>query len=142
MIAAVTDSRAGRMPKRLGYRINLKPGQVGRRQRLNSDLLNDVPNILSSIAEFAACYAGTEAVVTDTDRIVLDMIGKIIVAFGHSSDEDTNTLFGAQIRNIVCYPNHFSVKTQGDLATTGRQVVRNWILYHFEQLFLRVCGAN
>ena len=61
---------------------------------LNTDQSDDIPNILGCIAEFAARYAGTEAVIADTDGIVLDMISKVIVAFRHRSNKDTYALTG------------------------------------------------
>lgn len=62
---------------------------------LNTDRSDDIPNILGCIAEFSARYAGAEAVIADTDRIVFDMISKVIVAFRHRSNKDTNALIGS-----------------------------------------------
>ena len=54
-------------------------------------LLDDVPGVFAGMAEFAACDAGTEAVITDTDGLVLESVGEVVFAFGHSTDK-TQTL--------------------------------------------------
>ena len=55
--------------------------------------LDDVPNILSGVAELAAGDTGTQAEVADTDRVVLELIRKGVVSLGHGTDKDTDALF-------------------------------------------------
>lgn len=101
-------------------------------------LLDDVPGIFRSIAEFTAGHAGAEAVGTDADGIVFERVCKIILALGHSTDEDTYALFRTEIRHVVPNTDNLGVEAQGDLSTIRGQVVSNRILYHFEQFLLRV----
>lgn len=54
--------------------------------------LEDSPDVLCCVAELAACNAGTEVEVADTDTVVLDGVRKVIIALGHSTDEDGNAL--------------------------------------------------
>lgn len=56
----------------------------------------DIPNLFGSVAELATGNTGTETVVADTDSFVLERIGKVIVALGHGTDENGDTLVGVQ----------------------------------------------
>lgn len=46
------------------------------------------------MAEFTAGHTGTQAVVADTDLVILERVGKIIMTLGHGTDEDADTLIG------------------------------------------------
>ena len=105
-------------------------------------LLDDVPGIFCSVAEFAAGHAGAEAEGTNADGIVFERVGKIILALGHGTDEDTYTLFGTQIRHVIPNTDNLGVEAQGDLATIRGQVVSNRILDHFEQFLLGIHGSD
>ena len=54
---------------------------------------DDVPDVLGGMAKLATCNTGTETVVADTDRFVLELIGKVILAFCHGTYKDTHTFF-------------------------------------------------
>ena len=105
-------------------------------------LLDDVPGIFRSVAEFAAGHAGAEAEGTNADGIVFERVCKIILALGHGTDEDTYTLFGSQIRDVVPNTDNLGVEAQGDLSTIRGQVVSNRILDHFEQFLLGIHGPD
>jgi hypothetical protein len=102
----------------------------------------DIPNLFGSVAELAASHTGTETVVTDTDGLVLERIGKVIVTLGHGTDEDSNALVGLQCLQVVLGADHGCLKTHGDLAAVGRQVVGDRVLNNLQELFLRVGGAD
>lgn len=65
---------------------------IGASEVLRSD---NVPHLLGSMAELAACDTGTQAVVTDGNRVILEGVGKVIVSLGHGTHEDTDALLGA-----------------------------------------------
>lgn len=54
--------------------------------------LHNVPDIFSGVAELAARDAGTKAEVTDADGVIFESVGKVVIAFRHSSDEDAYAL--------------------------------------------------
>lgn len=65
--------------------------------------LDDVPNVLGCVAEFAAGDTGTEGVVADTDGIVLELVRECVVALGHGTDEDTDALLRAKVLDVIPY---------------------------------------
>lgn len=90
------------------------------------------------MAEFAASHAGTETVVADRDRIVLEGIGEVITTFGHSTHEDTDALIGIQVRNVVTDFDHFGIEGESDLPAVWWQMIRDRVLDDFEQFLLRI----
>lgn len=115
--------------------------QVPHRRRTHASL-HDVPDILGRIAELATGYAGAETEVADTDSIVLERVCEVVLTFSHGTDEYTDTLLGSEIRDIVCYPHYVRVMAERDFAAIGWEMVGDWILYHFEELFLRIGRAD
>ncbi len=77
----------------------------------NPDPLDDVPNILRGMTELAARNTGTKTVITYADCVVLEAVGEIILALGHSTDKDADALLGSQVCNIVADPHDLSVET-------------------------------
>lgn len=102
----------------------------------------NVPHFLRRVAELAAGHTGTETVVADTDRVVLERVGKVIVALGHGTDKDGDALLGTQRLDVILGADHGGVETHGHLAAVGGQVVGDRVLDDLEQLLLRVGGAN
>ena len=98
--------------------------------------LDDIPDILNSIAEFSTCYASTQAVIAYADGVVLEAVGEVVVAFGHCTDKNADALFGSDIRYVVFHPNDVGVKTEGDLAAIGRKMISDRILDDFEEFLL------
>lgn len=90
------------------------------------------------MAEFAASNTCGQAVVADGNLVVNVCVSKIVGAFGHRTDEHTDTLRGAQAINVASDGLHFCVKTQCNFAAIWRQVICDWVLDDPEQLFLRV----
>ena len=101
--------------------------------------LDDVPDIFNRITEFATCYTSTQAVVAYTDGIVLEAVGKIVVTFGHCTDEYANALFGPQVRDVVLDPNDICVIAECNLTAIWGQMICDGIFDHFEKLLLRIC---
>jgi hypothetical protein len=62
----------------------------------SAEISKNIPHFLSGMAELAACDTGTQTIVADTDCIILKGVRKIIPAFGHGTDKDTDTLLGAE----------------------------------------------
>lgn len=105
-------------------------------------MLDYIPHVLCSMTKLAASHAGTEIKVADTDRFILVFIRKRVVSLCHCTDKDTNALLRADTLDIVVYTHHVCIKRQCHLSAIRRQVIRDWILDHFEQFFLRILGAN
>lgn len=96
----------------------------------------DIPNLFGSVAKFAAGNAGTKTVVADTDSFVLERVGKIVVALGHGTDENSDTLVGVQRLQVVLSADHGRLETHGHLAAVGGQVVGDRVFNNLEELFL------
>lgn len=96
----------------------------------------DIPNLFGRVAEFAAGHTGTKTVVADTDSFVLEGVGKVIVALGHGTDENGDTLVGVQRLQVVLGADHGRLETHGHLAAVGGQVVGDRVLNNLEELFL------
>lgn len=94
------------------------------------------------MAELAASHTGTETVVADTDGVVLEGVGKVVVALGHGTNENGNALFRVQRLEVILSADHGGIKTHRDLAAVGRQVVGDRVFNNLEQLLLRVGGAD
>lgn len=86
------------------------------------------------MAKLATSHAGTEAVVADTDGVVLELVGKGIGTFGHGSDKDADALLGTQILNVFADPHDGGIERERDLAAVGRQMVRDRIADDLEEL--------
>lgn len=102
----------------------------------------DIPSFFGSVTEFTAGHASTQAVVADTDRIVFERVGKVIVTLGHGSDKDANAFLGAERLDIVSRPHHGGLVTESHFTAVGRKVVRDGIFDDFEQLLLGVGRAD
>lgn len=102
----------------------------------------NIPNLFGRVAELTTRHTGTETVVADTDALILEGIGKVIVALGHGTDEDGDALIGLQRLQVVPGAHQGGFETHGDLATVGRQVVGDGVLDDLEQFLLRIGRAD
>lgn len=129
-------------PSRVFSRQSLSSkSQVSHRRRTHASL-HDVPDILGRIAELSTGYAGAETEVADTDSMVLELVCEVVLTFSHCTDEDADALLRSEIRDIVCYPHHGRIMAERDFAAIWWEMVGDWILDHFEKLFLRICRAD
>lgn len=55
----------------------------------------NVPHIFGSMAELTAGHTGAQTVVADTDGVVLESIGEIVLTFSHCSDKNTDAFIGS-----------------------------------------------
>lgn len=94
--------------------------------------LDDIPNVLNSIAKFATRYAGTEAVVAYADSVVLEAIGKVIVTFGHGTHENANALFWPYVFNVVLDPNDVGIVAECNFAAIRWKMIRDGIFDDLE----------
>lgn len=102
----------------------------------------NVPHLLSRMAKLAAGDTGTQTVVADTDSVILEGIGEVVMALGHGTDKNRNTLLRTEGFDIILGADNGRLETHGDLAAIGGQVVGDRVLDNLEQLFLRVGGTN
>lgn len=102
----------------------------------------NIPHLLGCVAELAASHTGTETVVADGDGIVLEGVGKVIVALGHGTDKDGDTLAGAQGLDVVLGADNGGLETHSHLTAVRGQVVGNGVLDDLEQLLLGIGGTN
>lgn len=84
------------------------------------------------MAELAAGHARTEAIIADTDRVVLETVGEVVPAFRHGPDEHAHALFRAQIRNVVPDPYDRRVEAERNFPTIRRKVLRHGIFDDLE----------
>ena len=94
------------------------------------------------MTELAARNTRTQTIITNTDRIILKGIRKVISPFGHGTHEHADTLIRAQRLDIVIHPHNGGFKAERDFAAVGWQVVCDGVLDDAEQFFLTVCGAD
>ena len=98
--------------------------------------LNNVPDILGGVAEFAAGYTGAETVVADADGVVLVLVGKAVLALGHGTDEDADALLRSQVGDVVAYSHNRCVERQSHFAAVWWKMVSNWVFDDLEKLLL------
>lgn len=106
------------------------------------DSSQNIPDLFGSVAEFAAGHTCTQGVVADTDGFILERIGEVVMALGHSADKDSDALVRLQRFQIVLGADHGRLETHSDLAAVGGQVIGDWVLDHLKELLLRVGGAD
>lgn len=70
------------------------------------------------------------------------MVRKVIIALGHRTNKYANALFRSEVRDVVCHSHDFGIIAERDFATVHRKVIGNWVLDHFQQLFLGIGGAD
>ena len=88
-------------------------------EEVQRQLLDDGPGVFASVAEFAARDACAEAVITDTDSLVLKGIGEVVFAFRHGTDKDADALVGRQGLDIIPDSDNLRVKAEGDFPAIG-----------------------
>lgn len=98
----------------------------------------DVPGFFGGMAEFTASHTSTQAEVADTDGVVFEGIGKVIMTLGHGTNKDTDALIGVQRLDIVCCSDHGCLKTESHLTAVGGQVIGDGVLDDLQQLLLRI----
>lgn len=94
------------------------------------------------MAELTTRHTGTETVVADTDRLILEGVGEVVVALGHGTDEDGDALVRLQGLQVVPGAHQGGLETHRHLPAVGGQVVGDGVLDDLEQLLLRVGGAD
>jgi len=94
------------------------------------------------MAKFTACHTCTQTVVADTDGVIFEGVGKVIVTLGHGTNEDANALVGTQRLDVVGGPHHRSLETESHLPAVGGKMVRDGVLDNLQQLLLGVCRAD
>ena len=99
-------------------------------------VLDDVPDIFSSMTEFTASYTGTETEVADADGVVLDIVGKVVTTLGHCTNKDTDAFLRAEGFDVVTDTHDFGVEREGHFATIVRKVVGNGVLDDSEEFLL------
>lgn len=102
----------------------------------------NVPHLLGGVTELTTGHTGRKTVVANTDGVILERVGKVIVTLSHGPDKDRDAFLGTQRLNVILGAYHRSLKTHGDLATVGGQVVGNGVLDDLQQLLLGVGGSN
>jgi hypothetical protein len=98
--------------------------------------LYDVPDVLGGMAELTACNTGTEAEVADSNGVVLELVGKVVVTLSHGADEDAYALLGPESLNVVLDAYDGTFKGESNLPAVGWQVFGDGVLDDAEQLFL------
>jgi hypothetical protein len=99
--------------------------------------LEDVPNVFGSMAELAAGNAGTEVKLANSDAVVFDVVGKVVIAFGHGTYEYCDALALVEIANVVADTYDLGVEAKRNLAAVGGKVIGDRVLDDFDELFLR-----
>lgn len=94
------------------------------------------------MAELAASDTGAQAVIADTDGLVFELVGKVVLSLGHGADEDTDAFGGGQGVDVVPYTDDIGVETQSDLSAIRWEVVGDGVLDDLQQLFLGVDRSN
>src|SRR3954467_5687489 len=94
---------------------------------------NYVPNVFRRMTKLAASDTSTQAVIADTDRLVLEIVGKVILAFGLGTNKDTNAFIWCKALNVVFDSDNLCVEAQRDLAAIWRKMVGYRVLDNPEE---------
>lgn len=78
--------------------------------------LDNVPNVLGSVAELAASNTGRERVIADRNGVVLELVREVVIALGHCTYEDADALFCAKVLDVVAHSDHGCVEGQSNLS--------------------------
>lgn len=78
--------------------------------------LEDIPHVLGRMAELTARNAGTEVELTNRDAVVLDVVGKVVVALGHGTNKHGNALALVEASNVVAHSHNLRVKAERYLS--------------------------
>ena len=103
---------------------------------------NDVPDVFGRVTKLATGDAGTETVIAETDLVVDERVGEVVVTFGHGADEDADALVGGQVGDVVPHPHDGGVVAKRHLPTTRRQMVGDGVLDDLEKLLRRIRRPN
>jgi hypothetical protein len=104
--------------------------------------LEDSPDVFCGVAELAARDAGTKVKLADSYAVVFDVVGEVIVALGHGSNEDCYALVVLKSGDVVAYAHNFCIEAEGDLAAVRREMVGDGVLDDLDELFLGGHGAD
>lgn len=86
-------------------------------QRAVSD---HIPHVFGRIAKLPARDARTQAKAANADGVVLDVVGKVVIALGHRTDKHADALLRSEVRDVVRHSYYFGVIAKGDFATIHR----------------------
>jgi len=89
------------------------------------------------MTELAASNTCTKREIANTDRVILELISKVVLALGHRTNKDTDALLWSQLHHVVSWLDDFCIKTECDFATVWRQMLYNGILDDLQKLLLR-----
>lgn len=90
------------------------------------------------MTELAARYAGRQAVIADGNLLIDILIRKVVGTLGHGTNKHADALVLAQSVDVLADAHNGGVKAERNLAAVGRQMVRNRVLDHLQELLLRV----
>jgi hypothetical protein len=94
------------------------------------------------MAEFAACDTCTEVEIADTDGVVLDGVGEVIISLGHGSNENGYALIFVQTLHVISHSHDFGVEAERNFPTIRGKVVRDRVLDDLDELLLGRCRAD
>jgi hypothetical protein len=98
--------------------------------------LEDIPDILGGVAELAAGNAGAEVEVADGNAVVLEVVGKVVVALGHGTNKYCYALVLIEICDVIAYAHNLRIETERNLAAVGWKVVGDGVLDNLDELLL------
>ena len=84
------------------------------------------------MTKLAACHASTQTVVADTNGLVLEAVGKVILSLGHRAHEHANAFVGGQRIDVIPHSHHISVEAECDFSAFRREMVCDGVLDDFE----------
>jgi len=72
------------------------------------------------MAELAAGDAGGQTIIADGNCVVLEVVGKVILALGHGANKDTDALLGIKSLDVILDTDDRTLETQRDFSTERR----------------------
>ena len=72
--------------------------------------LENIPYVFGAMAELAAGNAGTEVELANGNAVVLDVIREVVVALGHGTNENCNTLALVKTTDVVADSYNFRIE--------------------------------
>ena len=86
-------------------------------------------------AHLSACHTGTKGILADGDLFIHNIVCKVVDAMRHCADKDGDRVILGHSRQILRQPLHGCVVRKRDLVRIAREVIRDGVFDHLEQLF-------
>lgn len=93
-------------------------------------------------SHLSASDGRAQGVLANRNLVIDKSIGEAVLAMSHCSDEDDDVLILWYLLQIRGYFDGCRIEREGNLVRIAWQMVCDWVLDDFEQLFASIDGAD